>query len=282
MEKEIETKKERHPIRTLFFITILLITLTVVYGLFLGNSGMIYKEYDINTSIPESFNNLKIAHFSDILYNDEKDIEKVKNAVEKINDKKVDLIVFTGGLIDKNYKLNEKEMSLIANELKKLKCTYGKYYVSGSEDKEIQVYDTIMQASDFIILNDKADIIYSKNKEGLLLVGLDSKSNLAFLKDVLAGKENMFKIVLFHESDVMDDIKDYNFNIALSGNSLNGQINIPLVKEIFLPKDSKNYFKPYYKVNNTDLYISSGIGTRSFDFRLFNKPSVSIYVLKKM
>ena len=55
-----------------------------------------------------------------------------------------------------------------------------------------------------------------------------------------------------------------------------------LVKEIFLPKDSKNYFKPYYKVNNTDLYISSGIGTRSFDFRLFNKPSVSIYVLKKM
>ena len=216
MEKEIETKKERHPIRTLFFITILLITLAVVYGLFLGNSGMIYKEYDINTSIPESFNNLKIAHFSDILYNDEKDIEKVKNAVERINDKKVDLIVFTGGLIDKNYKLNEKEMSLIANELKKLKCTYGKYYVSGSEDKEIQVYDTIMQASDFIILNDKADIIYSKNKEGLLLVGLDSKSNLAFLKDVLAGKENMFKIVLFHESDVIDDIKDYNFNIALS------------------------------------------------------------------
>ena len=281
--EEIEVVKEKHTFRIIFFLVLLIIILLIVYGFFLGNTGMIIKEYDIeNSSIPTSFDNLKIAHFSDIIYKDTKDLEKVKNAVEKINDKKVDIVVFSGGLVDKNYKLNEKEMIQISTELKKINSTYGKYYVSGSDDKEIQVYDTIMQNGDFISLNDNIDIIYSKLKESILLVGVDYKSNLGFLNEKLKDKENMFKIVIFHESDEIDDLKNYNFNMALSGNSLNGQINIPIIKDILLPENSKNYYNPYYKVDNTDLYISSGIGTRKIDFRLFNKPSVNIYVFKKM
>ena len=281
--EEIEVVKEKHTFRIIFFLVLLIIILLIVYGFFLGNTGMIIKEYDIeNSSIPTSFDNLKIAHFSDIIYKDTKDLEKVKNAVEKINDKKVDIVVFSGGLVDKNYKLNEKEMIQISTELKKINSTYGKYYVSGSDDKEIQVYDTIMQNGDFISLNDNIDIIYSKLKESILLVGVDYKSNLGFLNEKLKDKENIFKIVIFHESDEIDDLKNYNFNMALSGNSLNGQINIPIIKDILLPENSKNYYNPYYKVDNTDLYISSGIGTRKIDFRLFNKPSVNIYVFKKM
>lgn len=284
MGKELEldiNEKERHPIRTTFFLAILIITLLILYGFFLGNSGLIIKEYDIeSTNIPESFNDVKIAHFSDIIYNNKGDIENIKNVVKKINDKKVDIIVFSGGLLDSNYKINEKETSEITNELKKLNSTYGKYYVSAKDDKESQVYENIMQNSGFTSLNDKYDIIYNKTKESIMILGIDSTSNKLFIRDAIKDKDNMYKIVLFHESDMIEDLEDYNFNLALAGNSLNGQINIPLIKDIFLPNGSKNYYSPYYKVNNTEFYISSGIGTRKIDFRLFNKPSISIYNLE--
>ena len=42
-----------------------------------------------------------------------------------------------------------------------------------------------------------------------------------------------------------------------------------------------SYYEEYYKLNNTDLYVSSGIGTSNISFRLFNKPSFNLYRLNK-
>ena len=70
-------------------------------------------------------------------------------------------------------------------------------------------------------------------------------------------------------------------NLVLAGHSLNGQINIPLIKNLFLLDGSKKYYNHFYNVNDNDLYISSGIGTTDFKFRLFNKPSVNLYRLTK-
>jgi len=278
LEQEIE--KESHFFRTLFFILVLIVILLIIYGKFLGNKGLILKEYEIkDNKIPNSFNNLKIAHFSDILYDSEEDIDFFNNIIKKINDKKVDIIIFSGNLTKGKYKFEEKESDRIINELRKLNSTYGKYYVTGPNDKDDPSYDSIMQNSGFINLNDSKDIIYSKNKEQILLVGMNTSGS--FLNDLLKDNSVEYKIITFSKSDNIEDVKDYNFNLALSSNSLNGQINIPIVKDFFLREGSKKYVNPYYKVNNTDLYISSGIGTDNIDFRLFNKPSANIYILKK-
>lgn len=270
-------------LRIIIFVIILIIALTIVYGFYLGTSGMIVKEYHINeSSLPASFNDFEIAHFADILYDDKDDMEHIKNVVNRINDKKVDLVIFTGGLLKKGHTITEDENNEIISELKKIKSKYGKYYVSGKDDKTNQSYDSLMQASGFISLNDNVDTIYSKSNESIMLVGFDNNSNLEFTKDKVIGKDNIYKISIFHESDFMDEISNYKFNLAFSSNSLNGQVNIPLIKQFFLDSDSSNYYSEYYEVDNTKLYVSSGIGTRGIDFRLFNKPSINIYVLKKM
>ena len=55
-----EEKKEHHYFRTTFFILILLIVLLFIYGFYIGNKGMIVKEYYVNeTKIPSSFDNFK-------------------------------------------------------------------------------------------------------------------------------------------------------------------------------------------------------------------------------
>lgn len=279
---EIETKNGHHFFRTLFFIIILIIVLFIIYGKFLGNSGLIIKEYEITSKdIPSSFDNFKIVHFSDILYSKSEDINYFDDLIEKINAKKVDIIIFSGNLTN-NYKLNEKEINEIRSKLSKLKAKYGKYYIIGIEDKDNPSYDSIMTNSNFISLNDNKDVIYSTSKEQILLLGIDSNGSTSFISDAIKESNVNYKIVIFNESDRIDEIKNFNFNLALSSNSLNGQINIPILKEFFLREGSEKYIEPYYKVNNTDLYISSGIGTDKINFRLFNKPSINLYKLKNM
>ena len=93
-----------------------------------------------------------------------------------------------------------------------------------------------------------------------------------------------YKIILVHEPDYIDTItsKYNNTNLVLAGHSHNGQINIPYIKKLLLPEGSKKYYNNYYKVNNTNLYISSGLGESNINFRLFNKPSINFYRINKI
>ena len=134
----------------------------------------------------------------------------------------------------------------------------------------------------FVSLNDSKDIIFSKKNEQIMLLGLDYNSPGSFIPDAIKDSKNIYKIIAFSESDEMDELTSYNINMAISSNSLNGQINVPIIKDFFIRDGSKKYINPYYKVSNTNLYVSSGIGTDKIDFRLFNKPSVNIYILKNM
>ena len=279
--EEIE-KKERHFFRTLFFTLLLIIILIIIYGMFLGNKGLVSKEYTIkNSNLPRSFDNLKIVHFSDILYKNSYSMDFFDDIVKKVNAKKPDIIIFTGNLTNGKYKFNGTETKEIITKLSKLSSTYGKYYVNGNEDKNNPSYESIMQNSGFLSLNDNKDIIYSKTNDKLLLVGIDNNSPAEFIKDIVNDSTIKYKIAIFSESDEMDEIKDYNFDLAFASNSLNGQINIPYIKEFFTREGSKKYIDPYYEVNNTKLYISSGIGTDKFDYRIFNRPSFNLYRLQK-
>ena len=285
MEKNeiIEEEKRPHFFRTLFFIIVLLVVLLIIYGKFLGNSGLILKQYEVtNNKIPESFNNLKIAHFSDILYKSKEDIDLFDTIIKKVNDKKVDIIIFSGNLTNDNYKFNEEESKKVIEKLSKLNSTYGKYFISGKNDKNDPSYDSIMTSSGFVSLNDSKDIIFSKKNEQIMLLGLDYNSPGSFIPDAIKDSNTIYKIIAFSESDEMDELTSYNIDMAISSNSLNGQINIPIVKDFFIRDGSRKYISPYYKVSNTNLYVSSGIGTDKINFRLFNKPSVNIYILKNM
>lgn len=275
-------EKKNHFFRTLFFVLILLFILIFLYGRYIETNNILVNEYEIkNNNIPNSFNNFKIAHFSDVLYDSKDDLDKLKEVVTKINDKKVDIVIFSGDLIKKDYNTSQKEIDKITKELSKIKAKYGKYYVTGDNDKKNELYDSIMQNSEFASLNNFFDNIYSEQNENILLIGLDNKIDTSILTNIINDNNSNYKILVFHESDSFKEIKSYDVNLVLSSNSLNGQINIPGIKKLFLNNNSNEYYEPYYKKNKKDFYISNGIGNDKIDFRLLNNPSINIYVLKK-
>ena len=274
----------------LLLIIILLISTTIIYARYGGTSGLITKEYKIDVAnIDSSFDGLKIIHFSDLHYLRIINKERLKEIVDEINLINPDIVFFTGDLIDKDYNPKDKDKEDLIELLSKIKTKYGKYTIIGNHDyiKDKELLEDIYTNSNFILLKNNYDIIYGENNDKLFIGGLDTYSyNEADINKVMEyfkdNKDINYKIILVHEPDYIDNIiNKYNIDLVLSGHSHNGQVNIPYIKNFFLPYGSKKYYKNYYKVDNTDLYISSGIGESRINFRLLNKPSINFYRIKK-
>lgn len=260
----------------------------LIHSRFVATKGLITKEYSINdNNLPTSFNDLKILHFSDILYNNtsyNKDIDKL---LEECNLIEPDIVIFSGDLINSQYKLKASDKEYLINILSNIKATYGKYSILGDNDySDLNTVKDIYLNSNFKVLDNEYDIIYNLNNDEIFIGGLSSNlKNEADINAVMnyfkTNEDIPYKIIIIHEPDYLDNIvNNYNINLITAGHSLNGQINIPIIKKIFLQKDSKKYYNNYYNINNTNIYISSGIGTNKLNFRLFNKPSINFYRLK--
>ena len=276
-------EEKKKTFKKILFIILFILFLIFLYGRYMEPKIILVNEYEIkNNNIPNSFNNFKIVHFSDVLYNDEDDLERLKDIKTKINDKKVDIVIFSGDLIKKDKDISQKDIDKITKQLSKIKAKYGKYYVNGDNDNKNELYDNIMQNSGFISINNFYDNIYSEKNENILLIGLNTKIDTSILNNIINENKSNYKILIFHESDSFKEIKNYDVNLVLSSNSLNGQINIKGIKNLILDEHSKTYYESYYKINNKDFYISNGIGNDKLNFRLLNNPSINIYTLKNM
>lgn len=273
------------------FILLLIILLLLIYCRYEGTRGLITKEYKIETnSIPSSFDGLKVLHFSDLHYLRVVDDNMLKKVVEEINLINPDIVIFTGDLIDKDFNINDKQKEQLITLLKSINSKYGKYSIIGNHDyiKDKEEIETIYNESNFILLQNTYDIIYNSENEKIFLGGLDTysydKADIDKVMNYFKDNDNIdYKIILVHEPDYIDTITSkYDVDLVLAGHSHNGQINIPFIKNFILPYGSKKYYKNYYNVNNTPLYISSGIGESRINLRFLNKPSINFYRINKI
>lgn len=284
-DDEFTNEEKRKPsiFRKIFFSLILIIALTIIYSRYIATSGLTIKEYPIESdSIAESINGFKIAHFSDVHYGRVIKLDELKNLVKEINLTKPDIVVFTGDLVDKTKKLSDNDINNIITELSKINSKYGKYYVTGEHDVELDKYYEIMDSAGFNNLDNKFDIIYKDINSSILITGLSVKPDESFIDKVINENKVNYKINIMHYPDEFDNIKKYNYDLVLAGHSHNGQIALPVYGAVITPENAKEYYKPYYKIDNTLFYISSGVGTTKFDYRFLNKPSFNLYrILKK-
>lgn len=266
-EETEEQPKKIWKIIKIISIVILGIVLLIVYARFKATSGLKVNEYKItNNKIPEKFHGIKLVQISDIHFGNTTNIKELKYIVQEINKTKPDILVLTGDLLDKE--ITEEEKVEIINTLKEIKVTIDKYAIMGDKDYDENLWNNIIEQSNFININNKEKFIYYKNNSKIRITNTD------------ANNEDTYSIYVMHEPDKVDNLQN-KYDLILAGHSLNGQINIPLFKQLLLPKGAKKYYKKHYIINNTDMYISSGIGTTKFKYRLFNKPSINLYRLTK-
>lgn len=287
IQKEEKVKKE-HPLLKKIFLTILFFTIFfIVYSSFIGTKFININEYKVESPIlPESFHGLKIVHFSDIHYGTTINKKQLTNIVNKINNLKPDIIFFTGDLLDKNITITKEIKKELIESLNKLDCTLYKYAIYGDEDLDNKDYKKIIENSNFTLLEDTSTLLYYKDTTPIEITGynpIKSKPNYTILTNYVLEQDttNYYKIVLTHEPDSINKFINYKPNLVLSGHSLGGLIKLPFLKPMFIPENSKTYYKDYYKINETDFYISNGLGTSGINARFNNHPSINLYRLYK-
>ena len=92
-----------------------------LYTTYISSKIISVKETRITSEkLPKSFDGLKIIQISDIHYGSTIFIEDIKNLINIINRRNPDLVVFTGDLINKNYKINSSEQEKLIKQMKKI------------------------------------------------------------------------------------------------------------------------------------------------------------------
>lgn len=288
MEKNETEEKKGGKLLSIFLFLIIIVVTIFLYAKYRGIKGLIVKEYRVESEILTSnFSGLKIVHFSDLLYKSTVDKDDVKNLVKRINELKPDIVVFTGDLINKNAKITNEDIEFLEEELESISAKIGKYAIYGDEDYSIESYKTIMEKGKFKILNNNYDEIFYKNNDSMFIVGLPSslkeevklEEAFAFYKE---DEKRKFIIVLVHDGKTIKflDESTYEVDLILGGHSLNGSVVIPYYGGVFIDDGSYKYYQEHYSKGITDIYISSGIGTNKYPYRIFNKPSFNLYRLK--
>ncbi len=160
-------------------------------------------------------------------------------AIATTNAQSPDLICLTGDFVTSQPELIHR----LTPQLQKLHSTYGTYAVLGNHDllarRSQQVITQALENSDITVLWN--DITYPWG-EGFALVGLADFWAHDFAPAPVLEQlpSTLPRLVLSHNPDSAELLKDWRVDLQLSGHSHGGQINLPLLGVI--PK----YFSAIY------------------------------------
>ena len=284
-QKDIDREKQTEKVKKIvkrIVISLIIIFLLVFFTFFyitnIGTTSLIVNEEAIvNSKLPESFSGLKVIQFGDLHYSNNDLLKDVVNAITKRNP---DLILFTGDLLsDEN--LTPSNRKKLVKELKKLDSTLGKYAVLGESDNDDAV--SILVDCGFKVLDDSNELIYNESNEPIMLVGLNTNNDVInYDKAFTNYNESTYTITIFHKPDYIDEfVEVYPIDLALAGHSHLGEIRIPYLLNLASKDHASKYINSYYEINNTKFYITSGIGTDTYDVRINARPSINFFRLRK-
>lgn len=236
-----------------------------------------------SAKIPTSLHELKVLQFSDTHVGYHYDLKQLKGLIDKINNQKPDLILFTGDLVDAPHLYDfPDELPVL---LSKLTAPLGKFWIYGNHDhggNGTEKIKEVMDAGGFNLLQNSHTRI-GDNRGSFILAGLD---------DVMLGRPNIdealqhvepevFTLLMVHEPDVADQVQHYPVDLQLSGHSHGGQVQLPIYGYMITPPFAEKYVEGNYHLGDRlQLFVSRGLGTTRMPYRFLCRPEITIYTLK--
>ena len=100
-------------------------------------------------------------------------------------------------------------------------------------------------------------------------------------KTLAAVPETEATVLLAHEPDFADDVAGFPVDLQLSGHSHGGQVRIPGLGPIVLPRLARKYHTGLNRVGRLQVYTSRGLGVINPPVRLNCPPEVTLLTLLK-
>jgi predicted MPP superfamily phosphohydrolase len=230
--------------------------------------------------LPGAFDGMTLAHLSDLHLGPYVTEEHLAKAVEMTNAVRPDAIVLTGDLVNSSWRYIQPCTEILA----KLDAPLGVYAVLGNHDYWVGflnlMIDSVRKAGITLLRNQAVPI--TRGRSTLYFVGIDDLwLRLANVQRALLDvPNNACKIALMHEPDFADISAQAEIDLQLSGHSHGGQVRVPFVGPLILPKYGEKYPMGFYRVGNfTRLYTTRGIGVLPPGVRLNCPPEITLITL---
>jgi predicted MPP superfamily phosphohydrolase len=114
-------------------------------------------------------------------------------------------------------------------------------------------------------------------RDDVWIAGLDDPStgHPDLGKALTGAPAPSFKLVLMHAPDYFAEIAGL-FDLALAGHTHGGQVWLPGYGPLWLPPGGRRYIRGWFTANQSNLFVSRGIGTSVLPVRLMASPELAI------
>ena len=227
--------------------------------------------------LPTNLNGFKIVQLSDFHLYPHTTLELAEKAVAKANDLAPDLIVLTG-----DYVLETAESIFdLAPTLAKLNAQYGLFAILGNHDHwtNSDIVKQGLAEQGIELLHNKGVLL---NQGQLFLAGVDDLwSGEPDVQAALTGwQKSIPTILLAHEPDFADNfLGDGRIQLQLSGHSHGGQVRVPGLGPVVLPRYAQKYHNGLYTAGQGQVYTNRGIGLIGPAVRFNCPPEITEFVL---
>ncbi len=268
----------------------------VLFGAVEGRKHFQVKEVTfVSPDLPDAFDGYRILQISDIHSGSWKgDVRSIQKITDISNRQNVDMIVFTGDLVNSR----ADELPEFMPVLSQLKARDGVFSITGNHDygiyahwnsdvdREDNLRTLIEQERQMgwdVLMNENR--IIRRNNDSIALVGVENSGNppfpdMADLPRALKGTEGMFRVLLSHDPTHWrrSVLPDTDIQLMLSGHTHDMQISL------FGFSPSRFVYPEHcgmYMEGGRGLYVNVGLGFVLFPFRLGAWPEITIITLKQ-
>lgn len=251
--------------------------------------------------LPDDFDGFKITQISDVHSGSFDDEEKIKYAIDLINQQEADMILFTGDIVN----THATEMHPWIEIFKGIKSyPFGKYSVLGNhdygeyvtwpsqkeKDENFQAIKNLYGQIDFkLLLNEHTKI--KKGNSEIALIGVENwGKNFKQAGDLSKASEGLtkedFKILMSHDPSHWEyEVKNHekHFHLTLSGHTHGLQFGIE-IPGFFKWSPVEYVYKQWaglYENLGRYVYVNRGFGFHAYPGRVGIMPEITVFELKK-
>ncbi|MBD3290607.1 metallophosphoesterase [candidate division KSB1 bacterium] len=253
---------------------------TVAVVLIAGHFNALYprvRQFDIHIPKQSDVKQLKAVAATDIHLGTIIGRDRFCSIVNKINELEPDIVLLGGDIVDEDLKPVIQEN--LGDAVTQIKTKYGIYAITGNHEYigGVEAAVKYMEDHNVRVLQDEALIL----NESIYLVGREDISIDRFtdkkrksLAEIMQNVDKSRPVLLMdHQPFNLNQAIENGIDFQLSGHTHHGQL-FPLN---LVTKAIYEISWGYRKIQNTQFYVSCGVGTWGPPMRIGNRPELVVF-----
>ncbi|UCD50506.1 MAG: metallophosphoesterase [Phycisphaerales bacterium] len=205
----------------------------------------------------------------------DREIRNEEAIVRIINELKPDMVVATG-----DYLNDATALPRLKATLSRLEAPLGAFAVTGNFEVNSWSDLDLFSETGFHLLTQET-VSVTKGSESITISGLGFDHADAWQELLANLPDDRFNVLLYHKSDLVEDVSGSGVDLYLCGHTHGGQVALPFYGALTtLSKFGKKYESGRYQVGDTTLYVNRGLGLEprpAPQVRFCARPEIAVF-----